>query len=72
VIPKAHHVSAVDLAADPALTAAVLAAGAEVARQEGVAESGYRLVFNTGPDAGQSVHVHLHVLGGRSLNWPPG
>ena len=73
VIPKAHLASAVDLAGDPALSAAVLATGAEIARREGVAESGYRLVFNTGPDAGQSVfHVHLHVLGGRSLNWPPG
>lgn len=73
VIPKAHLASAVDLAADPALSSAVLATGAEVAQREGVAESGYRLVFNTGPDAGQSVfHVHLHVLGGRSLNWPPG
>jgi len=45
----------------------------QVAVAEGIAESGYRLVFNTGPQAGQTVfHVHLHVLGGRGLNWPPG
>ncbi|MBX6748190.1 MAG: histidine triad nucleotide-binding protein [Micromonosporaceae bacterium] len=74
VIPKAHYPDVASLAeADPALAGAVLAAAAAVARQEGVAESGYRLVFNTGPDAGQSVfHVHCHVLGGRSIAWPPG
>jgi histidine triad (HIT) family protein len=74
VIPRAHHASAAALAeAEPGLVAQVLATGAEVARAEGVAESGYRLVFNTGPDAGQTVfHVHLHILGGRSLAWPPG
>jgi histidine triad (HIT) family protein len=74
VIPKAHHADVASLAVtDPNLAAAVLAAAAAVARQEGVAESGYRLVFNTGPDAGQSVaHVHCHVLGGRRIAWPPG
>lgn len=74
VIPKAHYPDAATLAeADPALAGAVLAAAGAVARQEGVAESGYRLVFNTGPDAGQSVfHVHCHLLGGREIAWPPG
>lgn len=74
VIPKAHYPDVASLAeADPALAGAVLAAAAAVARQEGVAESGYRLVFNTGPDAGQTVfHVHCHVLGGRAITWPPG
>jgi histidine triad (HIT) family protein len=44
-----------------------------VARAEGIAESGFRLVWNVGPDAGQSVfHLHLHLLGGRPLGWPPG
>ena len=44
-----------------------------VAVAEGISESGYRVVFNTGPDAGQTVaHVHAHVLGGRPLGWPPG
>jgi histidine triad (HIT) family protein len=45
----------------------------QVAVDEGVADGGYRVVFNTGPDAGQTVHhVHAHVLGGRRLEWPPG
>jgi histidine triad (HIT) family protein len=74
LITRAHYPDAASLAeADPALAGAMLAAGGVVARQEGVAESGYRLVFNTGPEAGQSVfHVHLHLLGGRSIAWPPG
>lgn len=51
----------------------LLLAAAEVARREGIVESGYRLVINNGPDAQQTVfHVHLHVLGGRGFSWPPG
>ena len=74
VIPRAHYADAGELAAaDEHLTARVLAAAASVARQEGISDAGYRLVANTGDDAGQSVHhVHVHVLGGRSLTWPPG
>ena len=46
---------------------------AELAREEGIAAKGYRLVVNTGPDAGQSVgHIHMHLIGGRRLSWPPG
>jgi histidine triad (HIT) family protein len=46
---------------------------AEIARAEGLAERGYRAVINTNADAGQSVfHIHLHLLGGRRLGWPPG
>ena len=73
VIPKDHHANAAELAqADPAYAGEVLAAAAEVARQEGLG-GGYRLVANTGGDAGQTVdHLHIHVLGGRSLSWPPG
>jgi histidine triad (HIT) family protein len=73
VIPKDHHANAAELAAaDPAYAGEVLAAAAEVARQEGLT-GGYRLVTNTGGDAGQSVdHLHVHLLGGRSLQWPPG
>ena len=69
-----HYANAGELAAaDEHLTARVLAAAASVARQEGISDAGYRLVANTGDDAGQSVHhVHVHVLGGRSLTWPPG
>lgn len=78
VIPKEHHPTAVELAAaDPDLLAQVVSAAHDVARQEGLvtdgSEPGYRLVTNTGPQAGQSVfHVHFHVLGGRRMNWPPG
>ena len=44
-----------------------------IARDEGIAESGYRIVMNTGADGGQSVHhLHLHILGGRAMAWPPG
>ena len=74
VIPRDHHASVGDLAAaDAELTAEVLREARQVAVDEGIADSGYRIVFNTGPQAGQTVfHVHAHVLGGRGLNWPPG
>jgi histidine triad (HIT) family protein len=74
VITKAHYPDAAALAhADAALAAELLAAAAAVATQESIVETGYRLVFNTGAGAGQSVfHVHCHVLGGRPLTWPPG
>ncbi|MCC6627659.1 MAG: HIT domain-containing protein [Chloroflexi bacterium] len=56
-----------------ATLAALLRAAASIARQAGLDDGGYRVVINTGVDAGQSVaHLHLHVLGGRSLGWPPG
>jgi histidine triad (HIT) family protein len=74
VVSKAHHENAAALAeADDGLADDLLKACHAVAKQEGVAESGYRIVFNTGAGAGQTVfHVHAHVLGGRSLTWPPG
>lgn len=74
VIPVDHHPDVPSAAlADPALGAELLQAAAHVAAAEGVAESGYRVVANTGSDGGQSVHhAHLHVLGGRGLTWPPG
>lgn len=73
VIPRAHHTDVGELAtSDPDLAARLLAAAVEVARIEGL-EDGYRFVLNTGRDGGQTVfHVHLHVLGGRGLSWPPG
>lgn len=73
VVPRDHHEDAASLAAvDPAYLGEVLAAATEVAALEGLSE-GYRLVTNTGPAAGQSVqHLHVHVLGGRRLGWPPG
>ena len=74
VIPKAHYPDAAALAdADPALAGELLRRAGEVARLEGIDGSGYRIVFNTGADAGQTVfHVHAHVLGGRPVTWPPG
>jgi histidine triad (HIT) family protein len=74
VIPKAHYPDAASLAAaEPAVTADVLREAREVAVQEKVDETGYRIVFNTGAGAGQTVfHAHAHVLGGRGLQWPPG
>jgi histidine triad (HIT) family protein len=74
VIPLDHHADVPSVAeADPALASELLALAALVARQEGVAESGHRLVANTGLEGGQSVgHAHIHVLGGRPLGWPPG
>ncbi|WP_433258774.1 histidine triad nucleotide-binding protein [Streptosporangium sp. CA-135522] len=74
VVPKDHYPDAAALAAaDHGLADDVIKAAHAVAQQEGVADAGYRLVFNTGAQAGQTVfHVHGHVLGGRGLTWPPG
>lgn len=72
VIPRIHAASLSDEVSLPVL-ADLLALARDVAQQEGIAESGYRVVTNTGADGGQSVaHLHLHVLGGRALGWPPG
>jgi len=72
-IPRAHYTDVAALAAaEPELAGALLAAVGRVAEAEGLAD-GYRVVFNTGPDGGQTVnHVHAHLLGGRQLLWPPG
>jgi histidine triad (HIT) family protein len=72
VIPKAHYPNAAELAAaDPQLTADILREAKAVADDEKV--ESYRIVFNTGSGAGQTVwHVHAHILGGRGLQWPPG
>jgi histidine triad (HIT) family protein len=60
-------------AEDQQLLGHLLLKAAEVAKQLGLSEGGYRLVINNGPDAGESVpHLHLHILGGRHLHWPPG
>ena len=69
VIPKAHHANLAALAsADPALAGEVMAAAAAVAEAEGIGESGYRTITNTGAHAGMEVpHVHVHVLGGAPL-----
>jgi histidine triad (HIT) family protein len=74
VIPKKHLTSLHEASPEDAgLLGQLLLAAREVAEKLGLATSGYRLVVNTGPDAGQSVfHVHVHVLGGRPMAWPPG
>lgn len=74
VIPKRHIQSADALTeADARTVMAMFAAAKRVAEMLDVTKSGYRLVTNVGADAGQSVpHLHLHLLGGRSLQWPPG
>jgi histidine triad (HIT) family protein len=74
VIPREHYPNLAELAAaDAGLLADLVAHARDVAVAEGIAESGYRVVFNTGPGSGQTVgHVHAHVLGGRPMNWPPG
>jgi histidine triad (HIT) family protein len=72
VIPRAH-VASLDAAKDASMIGKMALLAAEIARKEGIAEGGYRTVFNTNGDAGQTVfHIHLHLLGGRSLAWPPG
>jgi histidine triad (HIT) family protein len=74
VIPRKHVATLNDLSQeDDGLIGEMLRRAAIVAREHGVADSGYRAVFNCNREAGQTVfHIHLHVLGGRSLAWPPG
>lgn len=74
VIPRRHVASVNDLAGgDEELVGRLVLAAREVASKEGLSDGGYRLVLNTGADGGQTVHhLHLHVLGGRTMSWPPG
>lgn len=74
VIPRRHIATLNDLdAADDSLLGRMHRVAAELARVRGIAEDGYRVVVNCNAGAGQSVfHLHLHVLGGRSMTWPPG
>ena len=73
-MPRAHIRSAAELTeADGELIGRLFSAAAELARQEGIATNGYRLVVNVGSWGGQTVdHLHLHLLGGRPMTWPPG
>lgn len=74
IIPR-EHVASLDAAGEDSggVLGEALLLAAEIARREGVAAGGYRTVINTGDDGGQSVHhLHLHVLGGRAMRWPPG
>ena len=73
VVPRAHIVSAADLTeADAPLVGRLFSVAAQLARADGL-DGGYRLVTNVGSDGGQSVaHLHVHLLGGRAMRWPPG
>jgi histidine triad (HIT) family protein len=74
IIPKEHTATVNDVdASHDASLGSLFTAAKEVAKIKGVSDDGYRLVMNCGEGAGQSVfHLHLHVIGGRPLNWPPG
>jgi histidine triad (HIT) family protein len=74
LIPRRHIASALDLTeADAPLVGHMFAVAADLARSEGIAEAGYRLVSNVGRWGGQSVdHLHVHLMGGRAFEWPPG
>jgi histidine triad (HIT) family protein len=74
VLPREHIASAAELSGDHAeLWSRMLAVAQDVARADGIADRGYRLVANIGRDGGQTVaHLHVHVLGGRHMTWPPG
>ncbi|MDX9873304.1 MAG: histidine triad nucleotide-binding protein [Spongiibacteraceae bacterium] len=74
IVPRRHITTTNDLTPDDGpLLAAIFNVARKIAADEGVAESGYRLVFNCNSDGGQSVyHIHLHLLAGRPLAWPPG
>jgi histidine triad (HIT) family protein len=74
IIPRRHVATLNDLAAaDDAVVGSMFRAAASLAKQHGFADRGYRTVFNCNREAGQSVfHIHLHLLAGRGLSWPPG
>ncbi len=74
VIPNGHISSTLELKPEnDALIGELVRAAAVLAERNGLAESGFRIVINTGPEAGQTVdHIHLHLLGGRAMQWPPG
>jgi len=74
VVPNRHIVSVNDLTpGDESLVGHLVLIAGQIARQEGIDQSGYRLILNTGPDSGQAVfHLHLHVIGGRPMRFPMG
>ena len=72
VIPR-QHVSTLDEVTDPLLIGRLMTMAADIARRENIVEAGYRTVINTNANGGQTVfHLHVHVLGGRRMAWPPG
>jgi histidine triad (HIT) family protein len=74
VIPKVHIASALDLTEDDGpMLGRLFAATARIAREQGIADDGYRLISNVGRWGGQTVdHLHIHLMGGRAFDWPPG
>lgn len=74
IIPKQHIESAQNISVDNAdITAEIFLAASKIAKDKGIDKTGYRIVTNIGVDGGQTVqHLHYHLLGGRSLQWPPG
>jgi histidine triad (HIT) family protein len=74
IIPRKHIVCVSDIQdQDQPLIGRIFHVAAKLAGEQGIADSGYRVVVNSGPDAGQSVfHLHYHLLGGRQMSWPPG
>ncbi|MCP2605045.1 histidine triad nucleotide-binding protein [Candidatus Aminicenantes bacterium AH-873-B07] len=74
IIPKKHYTSLIDIPEEEkSLLGHLMIKAREIAREKGLEKTGYRLVLNTGKDAGQAVfHIHLHLLGGREMGWPPG
>lgn len=74
IVPRDHIASAAELTdEDGPMLGRLFATAAELARREGIADAGYRLVSNVGKWGGQTVdHLHVHLLGGRSFDWPPG
>jgi histidine triad (HIT) family protein len=72
VFPR-KHIATLNDVSDPAVAGTLMLAAAAIARREGFADAGYRTVVNTNKDGGQTVfHLHLHVLAGRHMTWPPG
>lgn len=73
IIPKKHYQSVLAVEDNADILSELLTAAKQIAAQEGLDENGFRLVINTGEEGGQTVdHLHLHLLGGRSMQWPPG
>jgi histidine triad (HIT) family protein len=74
IIPRTHIASVLDIeAGDSDLIGRIFQVAGRLAREQGIADSGFRVVVNSGADAGQSVfHLHYHLLGGRRMAWPPG
>ena len=74
IVPKAHIASANEITAEnSAVIGKIFEAAGKIAKDLGIAENGYRIVNNCGEDGGQTVqHLHFHLVGGRSLQWPPG